>query len=466
MKTFLIFVGGIVGLCIASVVLMFVLKICPPVGLWPTPPWCKASVTSSKMVLENAISVSTDISKINYPAFYTVPTVGKFTVDDPYCAITTEQVSYPVSYLGEHQMPEVQGAPLPSTIERVIGVKDTWIPEPNLNKACFSLGFTATKNAYEKTLKRVKALGAEKITFTNYVHFSNFKNAEIDGPDKAAVSEEDLRFVANKAREQHLKVLLYLNMAPGKEITSEIPSSPWLSTLIKNWEPFVLHQAKIAQETGIDEIMLNHFDYQPNVRGFENTYNEAMLALLEKVRVVYSGKVLLMIEPLWGADLSKVDPLLRKVDGFIYTPTTDILRGKSDKTVSVDALRPLYLERFAALGRDFGKYDKPIHLRILIQSSKEFLEKGWSEDMFCKTRENDTCYQKNLAVDFSSQAIAYEAIMEAIKQTNGKYFTVAGVESYGYWFTDVVLPERSQPQIAQSIRNKPTESIIKEWFKK
>lgn len=464
MKRFLILIIGIVLVLIVGVSVMLFLKICPPSGPWPIPPWCIGN--TEKIDVANAITITTDINKINYPELYNKPSPVSVVVENPFCVIAREEVTYPISYLGKYEFPKTKGAPLATEISRIIGIKDTWIPEPNLNKNCYSSGYTATKKAYEKTLERVKKLGAEQITFTNYVHFSNFKNAEIDGPEKAAVSEEDLKFVANKAREQNLKVILYLNLAPGKQVVSEIPNADWLNTLIKNWEPFVLNQAKIAEETKIDAIMLNHFDYQPNVKGFENTYGKETLALLTKVRIIYSGKILLMIDPIWGADLGKLDSLLKQVDGFIYTPTTDILKYKSDKTVSVNNLKTVYLDNFASLGRDFNKYNKPIYIRVLIQSSEEFLENGWSEDMFCKVRGSESCYQKNLAVDFGAQAIAYEAMLEAINQVHNKYFTVGGVDSYGYWFTDVILPDTSQPQIAQSIRNKPAESIVKEWFKK
>src|SRR3990167_11089674 len=136
--------------------------------------------------------------------------------------------------------------------------------------------------------------GNEKITFTNYVHLSNFKSAEIDVSEKA-VSEKDLRFVAIKASEQNLEVILYLNLSPGEEkVSLEIPSASWLGTLIHNWEPFVLDQADIAEETKVYAIMLNHFDYQPGIKGFEDTYQKEILTLLQKIRNVYSGKVLLM----------------------------------------------------------------------------------------------------------------------------------------------------------------------------
>jgi len=497
MKSFFILIFGIVLAIIIIVGVMFAFKICPPIGPWPTPPWCIASLQTKNVVpndkqeststvttvnikpktavvpaedknsitMNDVLVTPTDINKIDYPKFYNTPAIVKATIKDPYCAITKEEVVYPVSYLGSHEFPQIKNAPLPAEISRIIGIKDTWVPEPNLNKSCYSSGYTATKQAYEKTLERVKVLGANQISFTNYVHFSDFKNAQIDGPDKAAVSEGDLRFVADKASKQNLKFILYLNLAPGKQTVSDIPNSSWLSTLTKNWEPFVLNQAKIAEETGIYAIMINHFDYQPTIKGFEDTYQKEMTLLLQKMKTIYSGRVLLMIDPIWGADLSKLDLLLKQVDGFIYTPVTNILGNQNDKTVSVNNLKTLYLDNFAGLGRDFNKYNKPIYIRILIQSSKEFLEKGWSEDMFCIMRGSEQCYQNKLEVDFGAQAIAYEAMLEAIAQIHNKHFTVGGVDSYGYWFTDVILPSFSQPQIAQSIRNKPAESIIKAWFK-
>lgn len=464
MKRFLIVLISLIVLFIIFTILMFLFKLCPPAGPWPTPPWCVSRM--EKVDLASAITIPTDINKINYPDFYINPTVRDLTVTDPYCAITKSEVSYPKSYLGEYELPSIEGAPFTNEIHRTIGIKDTWIKEPNLNKSCIAMDYKPMRKAYEETLDRVVNLGADQISFSNYVHFSDFKNALIDGPEKAAVKENDLKFVVNKAKEKNLRTILYLNLAPGKQVVSDIPDATWLGTLIKNWGSFVLNQAEIAEETGVDALMINHFDYQPNIKGFEDTYEKEMLVLLGNVRNIYKGRILLMIDPLWDSNLGKLDDLLKQVDGYIYTPTTNILNNRGDKTVNVANLKGLYVENFINVGKGFSKYDKPIHLRVLIQSTKEFLEKGWSEDMFCIEKMDDPCFQKNLKVDFSSQAIAYEAMMEAVKETNGKYFNVGGVESYGYWYTDVMLPSNSQPQIAQSIRNKPAENIVREWFNK
>ena len=453
--------------------------VCPPAGL-PQPPGCEGGPEIPKLMIpstgqpavaeiniSDSITVTSDISKINYPSFYNTPSAKPTIVKNPYCIIAEESVSYPADYLGSRPFPEISGAPLPAYIKRAVGLKDVWTPYgPNLNNCASESGYSSTREAFEKTLPHVKALGGEQIHVTNYIAFTNFQKAELEDLSKAAMPDDELRFVAKRASEQGLGVVLYLNLAPGKENVSwDIPSDSWLSTLIKNWKQFALHEAKIAQETGIKAIMINHFDYQPSIKGFEETYQREMLALIKDVRTVYGGKVILLIEPLSGANLDKMENLLGEADIFLYTPHTKI-NDETDKTVSVSNLRSIYAKRLAEIGKYYGKYNKPIYLRILIQSESEFLEKGWNEDMFCIQRGSDPCYQKNLKVDFSLQAIAYEALMEAIKEVHGESINFSAVDTYGYWFTDTILPKNSQPQMAHSIRNKPAESVVKEWFRR
>jgi hypothetical protein len=418
--------------------------------------------------IANAVVIPSDISKIDYPGFYNNPSVVQdYIVENAYCAIERDEIAYPAEYLGDFEFPVVTGAPLPSSIQRLVGLKDVWIPEPNLNEGCVSFGFEAMREAYEKTLPRVKALNADGITFSNYVHITDYQNAVIAGPENAAMPEDDLRFAAGKAREQGLDMVLYLNLALADEVDSlEVLDEDWLAALIRNWGVFVLNQAGLAEETGIGAIMLNHFDCQFGIAGYEDVFQTEMLALLQQVRGVYSGKVLLMIEPLWGAELGKLDRLLNDVDGFLFTPVTNILENADDKTVSVDNLKSLYLNHLEEIGRDFGMYGKPFYLRVLIQSTRVFLEEGWHEEMFCIQHGDDPCYQNSLEVDFSVQAIAYEAMMEAISEASGNYFEIAAVDSYGYWYTDVILPNISHPQIGQSIRNKPAECIVRRWFER
>ena len=466
----------VIGVFVAVIVSMAALKLCPPQGPWPMPPWCESGIKLPKLVipfipgvnvevselkLENTIVIPTDLEKISYPTSYQQPIQNSATVKNPYCTVDAEVVAYPASYLGAYALPEIKEAPLPIDIRRAVGIKDSWMHEPNLNNC--PIARDPMFDSFEKTLKRVKALNAQEIHITNFVSFKSFQDATLDMNSKV-ISDRTLQRMTDTASKNGLGVVLYLNVAPGDQKVSEIPNNEWLAKFIDNYEPFLLNQAQIAQSTGMSGLMLGHFDYQPSVKGHENVYNEKMLGLLKKVRAIYSGKIIFLIEPTMGADLNKMDKLLNEVDAYIYTPTTRPLFSSQDKTVSVSNLKGQYLKDFEYIGATYGKYKKSIYVRILVQSEKDFLVNGWNEDQFCIKRGDNPCYQKDLVVEFSAQAIAYEGIMEALKYAHNRYFQVGAVDTYGYWYTDVMLPKNSQPQMAHTIRNKPAESIVKAWF--
>ena len=467
-KVLLIILGIIILIPIIVFVLSITFKLCPPIkGPWPTPPWCVeqgsniVKIYQERLNLSNAMVVQTDLTKIEYPKFYESYIPEDTIITNPYCAIESETIAYPISYLGNLSLPRISGAPLSLDIARAVGIKDIWNNDPNINSCLDNKIF----EAYEKTLKRVKAINAQQIHLTNYISFLDFKNATLDY-NQIAISDIELHNIIETAKKDNLDVVLYLNVAPGNQKVSDIPNSLWLSKFIDSYEPFLLNQARIAQETGIKGVMMNHFDYQPSIKGYEEVYQEKMLILLEKVRKVYSGKIILLIEPLSGVDLNKLDVLLNKVDAYLFTPKTDILKDSSDKSITLENLKNLYSKELKEKGQLFNKHNKPFYLRILIQSEKKFLVDGWNEDAFCIKKGENPCYQKELNPDFSMQAIAYEALLESIKEAHNKDIKIEAVDTYGYWFTDVMLPKNSQPQIAQSIRNKPAESIVREWYKK
>jgi hypothetical protein len=288
LKSSLIVVLVLAGLCIAGVAVMFFGNLCPPQGPWPMPPWCKGSVAmpnismpgipavfspfydtfgclpkacnsipegegrnfctdvqagthtwhncsdlyqnkgcvelclsqkkpidpaTEEKIINDAIVIPSDISTINYPDFYNNPHTTTSTVVNPFCAISQDSIAYPIDFLGNYAFPEIANAPLPAEIKRSVGIKDVWLSQPNRSDNClYSVPFAPMHEAIEKTLARAKSLGADQVSFTNYVHSGNIAEAEIDPPGKAAVSEDDMRFVANAADKMGLGVVLYLNL--------------------------------------------------------------------------------------------------------------------------------------------------------------------------------------------------------------------------------------------------------------
>ena len=62
------------------------------------------------------------------------------------------------------------------------------------------------------------------------------------------------------------------------------------------------------------------------------------------------------------------------------------------------------------------------------------------------------------------QAIGIEAALEAINQQT--FFRTESVFINSYWLADTMTPHDSFPNTSQSIRNKPAESIVYQWWKK
>jgi hypothetical protein len=116
----------------------------------------------------------------------------------------------------------------------------------------------------------------------------------------------------------------------------------------------------------------------------------------------------------------------------------------------------------------------PVIWDLNIQSRDRALSDGWVEDGFCITQvgsspttfSNPSCMQKNYVTDFSVQANAVEAVFQAIKeQTYVKTYGI--IFSTSYWLTDTMVPgEEGFPNLSQSIRGKPAETIVKNWFSK
>ena len=126
----------------------------------------------------------------------------------------------------------------------------------------------------------------------------------------------------------------------------------------------------------------------------------------------------------------------------------------------------------------------PIIFEIAVQSRDKYFKEGWVEDGFClpgttTDGKKVDCIQTTYVTDFSVQAIGIDGILKAIKSQS--YFKVDGVNFHtSYWHTDTLKPstgfvqtqygikEDSEgfPNLSQSIRGKPAESVVKQWFKR
>lgn len=92
---------------------------------------------------------------------------------------------------------------------------------------------------------------------------------------------------------------------------------------------------------------------------------------------------------------------------------------------------------------------------------------AYLEETYCTLDYGDVtvvpgeCVQAEPPTDLSLQAILYQAAFEAAFGIDG--FNPAGI-GVDYWMTDGIVASTTFPNIAYSVRNKPAEQVVRQWF--
>jgi len=233
------------------------------------------------------------------------------------------------------------------------------------------------------------------------------------------------------------------------------PTRDWASAYLDAYTRFIVGRAAVAQSDGIQAFQLDWGAYWFDWTPYRDLFIAKMTAAAQQVRAVFSGKILYGAEAPW---ISNDPDLMNSIDWFIGDIFGIQFTAADNENITVPQLREKYLAFITGLGNVLGPTKRPVVWHIYAQSHRDFLLNGWVEDGFCVSG----CAQNAVRTDFSVQAIAYEAMLEAVSTQTA--FTTVGVTAGSYWYVDVMLPAQSFPNISQSWRNKPAESILYRWF--
>jgi len=405
------------------------------------------------------MTVPSDFTKIPYPEFYQRAPSFSYTVPDPYCATVTAVVAYPTSYLGAFPLPAIQGAPLPAAMSRGAAVKDYWqygLTNPSTNAGCSG----DMHAAFVTTLQRLRKLGADHVDIYQSAYLIDVNAAQLDFDltRRIEISDAELAWIVGAAKAAGLEVHEYMLIA-GEDVNHVLlptpPTSAWAGDYLDAYTRFIVNRAAVAEHDGIQALQLDwgvyFFDWTP----YRDVFIAKMTTAAQQVRAVYSGKILYGAAAPW---ISNDPGLMTNIDWFIGDIFGIQFSAADNGNITVPQLREKYLTLITGLGNTLGPAKRPVMWRLFAQSHRDYLLNGWVEDGFCVSN----CSQSTLHTDFSVQAIAYEAMLEAISAQTA--FTTAGVTAVGSWYVDVMLPAQSFPNISQSWRNKPAESILYRWF--
>src|SRR2546426_1525042 len=414
---------------------------------------------SSGTRFDGMMTVPSDFTKIPYPEFYQRAPSFSYTVPDPYCAISTAVVAYPASYLGAFPLPAIQGAPLPAALSRGAAVKDYWhygLTDPSTNAGCSG----DMHAAFVNTLQRLQKLGADHVDVFQdaYLVDVNAASLDFDLTRRIEISDAELAWIVGAAKAAGLEVHEYMQIDGADVNYVPLPTPPtrdWASAYLDAYTRFIVGRAAVAQSDGIQAFQLDWGAYWFDWTPLRDLFITKMTAAARQVRGVYSGKILYGAVDPW---ISNDPDLMNSIDWFIGNIFGINFSAADNENITVPQLKQKYLDLITALGNALGPTKRPVVWQIYAQSHRDFLLNGWVEDGFC----GSSCAQNAVRTDFSVQAIAYEAMLEAVSAQTA--FTTVGVTARASWFVDVMLPAQSFPNISQSWRNKPAESILYRWF--
>jgi hypothetical protein len=311
-----------------------------------------------------------------------------------------------------------------------------------------------------------KRLGVDHVSVVNTAVVVDATSATpvIDAPTNGyGFPESDLAFMATTASASGVDLWLDFQVSEADEQNVPLNTSPtpqWMDGFLDEWTNFVVQQATLAQKYGLKSIMINWGDFYLDIMPYQDIYASKLTAALSQVRNIFNGTVRLFNIVPTPIDPSVYGALYSGVDWIQIDPYSPLLTADENQNLSFGLVKQKFKEMFGNVAKDFAQFSKPLVLYTLIQSHRNFLETGWIEDTpNCA----NGCIETTLQTDFSVQAIAYEALLEAVMESGLNF---ASFDTMGYWWTDTILPENTFPNIAQSVRNKPAEAILQRWFAK
>jgi len=437
----------------------------------------------------NSYSVPVDLAQVTYPESYRTVTTNLADINLDPCNLNLSTVSYPATWLGQHTLPAIKGAPLNQNIKRGVVLKDVGL-NPSDNPAFVTMGAPGAPRGCKgdlqaeltKTTQRLHLLGADYVVITQW-HWASgnpdgtwyFTKAE---DTYGSITDSDLRLFVQKAHAAGIKVIMKNQIQgfversnPSAGVVQPARTTENYLKWFAAYQDYIVERSAFFQEIGLDvwEVGCAYCIYGDTGDGSSATFSlfaSEYQKALDNMKVHFTGQTLMSTNP-W---LHKEPGLASRIDIFeigfwgVSFPATSELTVDSYKA-AIAILNPQYV---ADLYDGFGK---AILFAYGIQSRQNlFTLPGYLEETACTavfsdlSTTRDACIQRETAPDFSAQAIVHEATLESLSQLSIRSTLI--VAANDYWETDSLMPFTAFPNLAFSIRNKPAEGIVKAWFAK
>lgn len=430
MKRFLIIIISIIVILIITISVMFIYKICPPVGPWPTPPWCNGVYIHNEYIVDtNAV-----------------------------------------------HLPQI----------KAVNMSDTWGRNYNMNMV------ENTRDNIESSFDRVKELGANEVYVHDFDRAIFEKGADftttgykigdeifLNDMRDESMNESDIKNLVKNAHGKGLKIGIKRNMSfvdIGKYIsagiTGEIQSTveadykkfnsshteEWVRDYFEKWTERMVEKATIYQKYNVDIMSITPTWMGPTFADHEILVNELQKKLIVDVKKVFKGKIYVELA-LYGfiedkdgkEDWTKYD--YYKNADIVEIRIYDLMERYRDGDIEKEI--PRYLTEINNVS---NKKEIKISIFFAPSSYIDSMKYGPLEVLDYKSEK-----VKNAISDFNYQAKVFETFFSALPTLNN----IERINVASFPWDDALDPQvKPKLRVASTFRNKPAESIIREWFNK
>ena len=264
---------------------------------------------------------------------------------------------------------------------------------------------------------------------------------------------------------QGFEIGLFPNLGPHEAMENWWTSSPhteaWLNVFFDSYHDFIINYAKIAQETGSEQLLIGGKNLLPAFEGgvypdgsesaVPINFDQHWLDLLRDIREIYSGKLI------WSTTTNlAIDPLpdfIGEFDGIHISVDSPLALGDEPTFEMIQAGFVDVIDN--QIYEVYRSTLKPITL-ALAYPAVEFAASGCA--LLSESCYNDGIFRTKeispYANSFSEQALIYNAVMPVIASRDW----ITGTSIRGYEPTIVVHDG------ASSIAGKPAFDVVQYWF--
>jgi hypothetical protein len=390
-------------------------------------------------------------------------------VPDPYCALEPEHVRFPLTYLGPLPLPEIRIPAATPKFERIVALKDAWgKPYGNFVPGCVR----DPRELFSATVRRLKNLGADAIVLFPWTSFDNTAPRwTVLNPAQtrsSTMGDEDLEWAVGEARRAGLSVI-WRNQIQGFQDAQGgyLPFPPVSAeNVMKSFDAiddFLEERGAFLQRIGVDGVSLTVWywtsfaDALPRDQFFSRVRQN--IATLR--RSGFTGRITHdLVDGIVG------DPYLSsEIHSFEAGVWANLSESQAPLS-STDELRsafsgPIQSAIVAAAGRK-------LQWNASFASRADGFVNPALEETFCTASYgieggmfSGDCIQDRKVVDFGLQARATQAFLEAVFSSAREDIGGVRVE---YWMDDNLLPGATFPNLGYSLRAKPAEQVVRQWF--